>query len=179
MTVQLEQKTFESRAFRRALGQFRTGVCVVTTMVDDAPLGVTVSSFNSLSLDPPLVLFSIDHRSASRRAWIEAEGYAVHVLAENQQETSDRFAKSLSKKWEGVQFTRGCFDAPILPGAAALFECAACANYEAGDHTLLIGEVRTFHCSDHRRPLVFSKGRYAKLHLTEAAASIWPLDIHY
>jgi flavin reductase (DIM6/NTAB) family NADH-FMN oxidoreductase RutF len=178
MFIRVEQ-TFDTRAFRRALGQFPTGVCIVTAMVDNVPLGLTVSSFNSLSLDPPLILFSIDHRAASLSSWVEANGYAINVLAENQQEASNRFAKSLSNKWEGVQFARGCFDAPVLPGAAAVFECAAWARHKGGDHTLFIGEVRKFHTSVDRRPLVFGNGRYARLHLTELAAPIWPLDIHY
>ena len=98
---------FDQRALRQALGQFPTGVCVVTCSVDSRPLGMTMNSFNSLSLDPPLVLFSIDRRAASLSLWEKAQSYAVHVLSENQKDISDRFARPLSNKWEGVNFALG------------------------------------------------------------------------
>ncbi len=178
MTIKTEP-AFDTRAFRRALGHFPTGVCVVTSVVDGALLGMTVNSFNSLSLDPPLVLFSIDAGAASLSLWERAEGYAFNVLAENQKDLSDRFARSGSKKWEGTTYADGLFGAPLLPGVAAVLECAAWARHPGGDHVLFIAEVKRFRMSTDRRPLVFSKGRYAKLHETEFTASLWPLDIHY
>jgi len=103
-----ELKTaFDQQAFRQALGQFPTGVCVVTCTAEFERLGMTMSSFNCLSLDPPLILFSINRKAASLPLWEKAEGYAVHVLAENQKEISNRFAKSLSNKWEGTRFAHG------------------------------------------------------------------------
>jgi flavin reductase (DIM6/NTAB) family NADH-FMN oxidoreductase RutF len=140
---------------------------------------MTVSSFNSLSLDPPLVLFSVDRRSASLRSWEQAEGYAINVLADNQRDVSTRFAKSRANKWEGVSYATGCFGAPVLPGVAAVFECAAWARHDGGDHTLFIGEVRRFRAAADRHPLVFGKGRYATIQPTEFVAPLWPLDIHY
>ena len=101
------------------------------------------------------------------------------MLAENQKDVADRFAKSRSKKWEGVTYSAGFLDAPVLPGVAAVLECAAWARHEGGDHVLFIAEVKRFRTSSDRRPLVFSKGRYAELHQTEFTASLWPLDIHY
>ena len=92
MTVRMEPG-FDVRSFRRALGHFPTGVCVVTSQVDGARVGMTVSSFNSLSLEPPLILFSIDAGATSLPLWRKAEGYAVNVLAENQKDLSNRFAK--------------------------------------------------------------------------------------
>ena len=178
MTVRMEP-AFDLRSFRRALGHFPTGVCVVTSQVERARVGMTVSSFNSLSLEPPLVLFSIDGKGAGLPLWERAEGYAVNVLAENQKDLSDRFAKSGTNKWEGTTYADGLFGAPVLPGVAAVLECAARATHAGGDHVLFIAEVKLFWTSADRRPLVFSKGRYAKLHETEFAASIWPLDIHY
>ncbi len=178
MTVRVEP-AFDTRAFRQALGQFPTGVCVVTCVVEGVALGMTVSSFNSLSLDPPLVLFSIDRRAASLPLWERAEGYAVNVLAENQKDVSDRFATPLSKKWEGASYAPGLFGAPLLSGVATALECAAWSRHAAGDHLLFIAEVKRFRTSADRRPLVFGKGRYAKLHQTEFTASLWPLDIHY
>ena len=178
MTVRMEP-ALDTRAFRRALGHFPTGVCVVTSRVDGALVGMTVNSFNSLSLAPPLVLFSVDAGAASLPLWRRAEGYAVNVLAENQKDVSDRFAKTGGKKWEGTTYAQGLFGAPVLPGVAAALECAAWATQAAGDHVLFIAEVKRFRTAAGRRPLVFSNGRYAKLHETEFTASLWPLDIHY
>lgn len=178
MTIMTEP-IFDTRAFRQALGRFPTGVCVATTVVEGARLGLTVTSFNSLSLVPPLVLFSVDGGSPSLRLWEKAEGYALNVLSENQREASERFAKPRSNKWEGLSYVDGLFSAPVLPGVAALFECAAESRRVAGDHVLFIGEVKRFRVFSDRHPLVFHGGRYGKLHDTEFAASLWPLDIHY
>jgi flavin reductase (DIM6/NTAB) family NADH-FMN oxidoreductase RutF len=178
MTLRMEP-AFDARAFRHALGHFPTGVCVVTSRTDGGLVGMTVSSFNSLSLDPPLVLFSIDSGGASLPLWRRAEGYAVNVLAENQKDISDRFARSGVNKWEGTAYADGLFGAPILAGVAAALECAAWATHAGGDHVLFIAEVKRFRTGAGRRPLVFSNGRYAKLHETEFTASLWPLDIHY
>jgi flavin reductase (DIM6/NTAB) family NADH-FMN oxidoreductase RutF len=178
MTVTMEP-AFDTRSFRRALGHFPTGVCIVTAQVDAAPFGMTVSSFNSLSLSPPLVLFCIDDGAASLPDWRKAEGYAINVLAENQKDFSDRFARSRSNKWEGTAYAEGMFGAPLLPGAAVTLECSAWATHAGGDHILFIAEVRRFRMFGDRRPLVFHKGRYARLHDTEVAAALWPLDIHY
>jgi flavin reductase (DIM6/NTAB) family NADH-FMN oxidoreductase RutF len=173
------EPAFDVRSFRRALGHFPTGVCIVTSRVDDARVGMTVSSFNSLSLEPPLILFSIDAGTTSLPLWRQAKGYAVNVLADNQKDLSNRFAKSGSNKWEGATYAEGLFGAPLFLGVAATLECAAWATHAGGDHVLFIAEVKRFRTYADRRPLVFSKGRYAKLHETEFSASLWPLDIHY
>jgi flavin reductase (DIM6/NTAB) family NADH-FMN oxidoreductase RutF len=176
----IERETaFDVRAFRQALGQFPTGVCVVTCLAEGEQLGMTMSSFNSLSLDPPLVLFSIDRGSESLSLWRKAAAYAVNVLSENQKDISNRFAKPLSDKWEGVRFEQGCSGAPVLPGTAALFDCQPWAMHEAGDHVLFIAKVKYFRSFADRQPLVFGKGRYASMQSTEFTAPLWPLDIHY
>lgn len=169
---------FDGREFRRVLGQFPTGVCVVTCRGEEGNLGMTMSSFNSLSLDPPLVLFSIDDRALSLPQWRRAEGYAVNVLADNQQALSNRFARAGADKWQGTHFRPGHAGAPVLAGVAAAFECRPFAIHEGGDHLLFLAEVVRFSCEPDRRPLVFSKGRYARLEQTQDAAP-WPLDIHY
>jgi flavin reductase (DIM6/NTAB) family NADH-FMN oxidoreductase RutF len=173
------EAAFDPRAFRRALGQFPTGVCVVTCVADGERLGMTMSSFNSLSLDPPLVLFSIDGRAASLPLWERADGYAVNVLSENQREVSNRFARANSNKWEGARFSRGNYDPPVLNGVAAVFDCVPWARHDGGDHRLFIARVTGFRSSVDRAPLVFSGGRYATLQSTEFTAPLWPLDIHY
>ena len=165
--------------FRQALGQFPTGVCVVTCTADGERLGMTMSSFNSVSLDPPLVLFSIDRRAASLPQWLKAEVYAINVLSENQKDVSNRFARPRSNKWEAVQLASQSADAPVLPGVAAVFECIASTKYEAGDHMLFVAEVKRFASFADRMPLVFSQGRYALLQRTELLAPLWPLDLHY
>jgi flavin reductase (DIM6/NTAB) family NADH-FMN oxidoreductase RutF len=140
---------------------------------------MTMSSFNSLSLDPPLVLFSIDRRAASLPQWQAAAGYAVHVLAESQEALSNRFARPRSNKWEGVPWTAGHAGAPLLAGAACVFECDPFAQHDGGDHVLFLARVIRFSAHPDRRPLVFHQGRYSTLHKTDHAAALWPLDIHY
>lgn len=165
-------------ALRRALGQFPTGVCVMTTRVDGELLGMTMSSFNALSLDPALVLFSIDKRARGLPQWERAQAYAIHALAENQQDLSNRFARP-GAKWEGIAHTPGHGDAPLLPGAAARFECAAHTRHDGGDHVLFIARIVRFAAHADRHPLVFAQGRYASLDRGQAAPPLWPLDIHY
>ncbi|MBZ9791975.1 flavin reductase family protein [Rhizobium sp. 3T7] len=173
------EPVFNVRAFRQALGQFPTGVCVVTSMIGADKLGVTISSFNSLSLDPPLILFSIDRRAASLPLWRRAEGFTVNVLSENQEDLSNRFSRALTNKWEGIvcHMDSGC--GVDLPGAAALFHCARWAVHEGGDHLLFIGLVESFQSFGDRRPLVFSKGRYAALEDAFRNEASWPLAMHY
>lgn len=168
----------DPKAFRQALGQFPTGVCVVTCRGDGEDCGMTMSSFNSLSLDPPLVLFSVDKRALSLPQWEQAKGFAINILADNQQAISNRFARAGANKWEGTHFDRGFADAPILSGVAAVFECRPWALHDGGDHVLFIVEVLEIRAAPDRRPLVFSKGRYARLEQTQDTAP-WPLGIHY
>ena len=169
----------DGRALRRALGRFPTGVCVTTASVDGERLGMTMNSFGSLSLDPPLVLFSIDRRASSLSLWERAPGYAINVLAANQGAISDRFARPRTNKWEGIDFEAGLFDAPVLPGVAAAFECEAEIVHDGGDHRLFVGRILRFRADPDRAPLVFAGGRYQTLSAGEIAAPLWPLDIHY
>lgn len=170
---------FDVNAFRQALGQFPTGVCVVTSVIGMEKLGVTISSFNSLSLDPPLVLFSLDRRAASLAQWKQAAGYAINVLAENQADLSGRFSRALTNKWEGISCHREAEHGLVLPGIAAVFHCTPWAVHEGGDHLLFIGQVMSFRSFRDRRPLVFNKGRYAALEGDFPSNASWPLAIHY
>ncbi|UYV36479.1 flavin reductase family protein [Rhodobacteraceae bacterium D3-12] len=174
MSVSVE----DQRALRNAFGAFPTGVCIVTCSVDEEKLGMTMSSFNSLSLDPPLVLFSIDKRANGLPLWQRAEGYAIHVLSQEQTELSNRFARP-GNKWEGVKSQPGAFDVPLLSGAAAVFTCAADRVIDGGDHLLFIARVTEHRTDADRNPLVFAKGRYASLKLGEQMETDWPLAIHY
>jgi len=146
---------------------------------DGEDLGMTISSFNSLSLAPPLVLFSIGRQSHSLAKWLRATGYAIHVLADNQQALSTRFARALGNKWAALDFDRGHAGAPLLRGALARFECDAHAQHDGGDHVLFIAEVLRFTVFQNRAPLLSCRGRYAQVKPTDEPAPLWPLAIHY
>ncbi len=170
----------DRQAFRRALGQFVTGVAIVTADGPDGDMiGLTVSSFNSVSLDPPLILFSVDRGSHSLAALQAADGYAVNILNRRQADLSDRFATPGANKWEAVDYTRGHSNAPLLAGALARFECAPYAAHDGGDHVILIGRVIAFRASTEQEPLAFFRGRYTALDRHEDREPVWPLAIHY
>ena len=158
--------TFTERIFRDALGLFPTGVAVVTTITKDGTrIGATVSSFNSVSLLPPLVLFSIARTSNSFAAWSDAQTYAINILHEHQHAVSKQFARTLAEKWEGTAPLAGQTGALLIPGALASFECENYARYDGGDHLILVGKVcavTTTTASD-PRPLIFYRGSYQKI----------------
>ena len=149
---------FDSREFRRALGCFPTGVAVITTRdTDGRPVGLTCNSFSSVSLDPPLVQWSLRKNSRSLGAFQRAGRFAINVLAENQSDISAHFASPLEDKFDAhVLQQQGL---PVVEGCIAYFLCKTVAEYEAGDHILFIGEVQSF---DHHQqdPLVFYRGAY-------------------
>ena len=151
----------EARQFRDALGAFATGVTIVTT-VDEAgrDIGLTASSFNSVSLDPPMVLWSLSKRSSSLPAFMAAPYFAVHVLAHDQDQLSMRFAQRGIDRFDGLDLLRGQGGVPLLNGCAARFECRTEFKYEGGDHVIFVGRVETFEHS-RRTPLVFHGGQYA------------------
>lgn len=139
----VENTVLDVLAFRQVMARFPTGVTVVTTRgPDGAPLGLTVSSFTSVSLDPPLVLVCLDHASSSRAPLIGARSFAVNVLSAGQGGLAARFAAEPSVgRFDGVAWRPGPGGAPILSGVAAWVTCTPDAAYEAGDHTILVGRV--------------------------------------
>jgi 3-hydroxy-9,10-secoandrosta-1,3,5(10)-triene-9,17-dione monooxygenase reductase component len=153
--------TTASAEFREALGRFATGVTIVTTR-DEAgnDVGLTANSFSSVSLDPPMVLWSLSRRSLSLPTFMQTSYFAVHVLASNQDELSNRFATRGADKFSGLKIARGHGDIPLLADCSARFQCRSAYKYEGGDHVIFVGEVLTFDHSD-RKPLVFHGGRYA------------------
>jgi flavin reductase (DIM6/NTAB) family NADH-FMN oxidoreductase RutF len=167
------------RSFRDALGLFPTGVAVVTTITRDGThLGTTVSSFNSVSLSPPLVLFSIARSASSFAAWSEAETYAINLLQEHQDALSTRFARARTDKWEGIKPMVGQTGSLLIPGALASFECENYARYDGGDHLILVGRVcamTTASVTD-PRPLIFYRGSYQKIEFYETRT---PQDLDY
>ncbi len=154
---------FDPQAFRDALGSFVTGVTIVTAR-DEAgrPYGLTANSFNSVSLDTPMVLWSLSLRSGSLPVFRDADNWAVHVLAADQQAMSDRFARPGDGKFAGVEDVDGPEGAPLLAGYAARFGCRARFEYEGGDHAIFLGEVVDF---DRREadPLIYHGGRYGRV----------------
>ncbi len=145
---------------------FPTGVTVVTA-AEDPPVGVTVSSFNSVSLQPPLVLFSIGHDSTSLDALRSASGYAVNVLAASQEDISNRFARAGGDKWGEMTYELGYEGSPLIEGALAHFECRPHAVYDGGDHDIFVGEVVGHRHNPGEGPLVFFSGGYRGLSAAE------------
>lgn len=159
--------SFESREFRNALGLFATGVAVVTCVSESGEaLACTVSSFNSVSLDPPLVLFSLANSAVSIASWKQATHYGVTLLHNDQAELSNKFARPMTDKWKDVRPVEGpVTGVPMVPHAIAWFECESYRQYEGGDHTIFLGKVLSMHTRVHAdsSPLVFFKGRYRSL----------------
>ena len=131
----------ETDGFRRSLAEFATGVTVIATSVDGERFGLTSNSFASVSLEPPLVLWSIRRESKSFAAFAACSHFAVNILAEDQIELSQRFARSGPDKFRDLDCHAGEGGAPLFAGVAASFECVCSQTYEGGDHLVLIGEV--------------------------------------
>jgi flavin reductase (DIM6/NTAB) family NADH-FMN oxidoreductase RutF len=148
---------------RRALGRFVTGVTIVTCRDEHGePVGLTANSFNALSLDPPLVLWSLRESSSTIGAFTAATHFAVNVLAADQVELSRRFARPSSAKFDEGEWTDGQGGAPLLAGCVAVFECRRHSHHAAGDHMLFIGEVERIGGSA-SSPLVYHAGHYRTL----------------
>ena len=154
--------TLDRRDFRRALGTFATGVTIVTTRRShDEPIGLTVNSFGSLSLEPPLVLWSLSVGALSLPAFNEATHFAVHVLTAEQRDLSNLFSKAGEDKFAGLELEPGLGDVPLLPGCAARFQCRIENRYEGGDHVIVIGRVEEYEYDANSEPLLFCRGGYA------------------
>lgn len=151
----------DPRALRDAFATFTTGVTIVTTRNSaGAPFGVTVNSFNSVSLEPPLVLWSLAKTSRSLDAFQSAEYWAVHILSADQEALSTRFARTSENKFEGIELESGIQGTPLLPLCTTRLQCRTAFRYEGGDHIIFVGQIVAFDRSD-RAPLVFHGGKYA------------------
>jgi flavin reductase (DIM6/NTAB) family NADH-FMN oxidoreductase RutF len=149
---------FDARHFREALSQFATGVTVITTrLADGSFLGLTASSFNSVSLDPPLVLWSLGQNANSLPIFTENSHYVINVLAADQADLAERFSRRLSNRFEGVEFALSRTGLPILKGVAAWFECHNRSRYPEGDHVIFVGEVER--CDVHAQQALVFHGR--------------------
>lgn len=157
--------TFSSAQFRTALGMFATGVTIVTARTQEGNLvGLTANSFNSVSLDPPLVLWSLSRAAASLPAFRAGSHYAINVLGADQQALALRFASKNVDRFADVAFVDGAGGAPILAGAAATFECFNRSRYDEGDHVIFVGEVERCTRRDGASPLLYHGGKFYAEH---------------
>ena len=162
---QAQPPSFSAQEFRAALGMFATGVTIVTARsADGQVIGLTANSFNSVSLSPPLVLWSLSRAAASMGVFSAGSHYAINVLAADQKSLAERFAMKGADRWQGVTFDTGAGGAPLLHGAAASFECFNRSRYEEGDHVIFVGEVERCAHRAGASPLLFHGGRYFTEH---------------
>ncbi|MBI3523134.1 MAG: flavin reductase family protein [Betaproteobacteria bacterium] len=158
---------FDTRAFRSALGSFATGVTVITARgANDELAGLTVNSFASVSLDPPLVLWSLSLYSPALAVFQHCSHYAINVLAADQADLSEHFARPTKdrtgEKFHTLKFDTGMGGAPLLPGCCARFECRNETRHAGGDHLIFVGLVEKF-MREERAPLLFQGGQYRRL----------------
>jgi flavin reductase (DIM6/NTAB) family NADH-FMN oxidoreductase RutF len=154
---------FDARGFRNVLGRFPTGIAVVTCEPPGGmPVAMTINSFASVSLDPPLVLWSLDLGSECLPAFQTAPGYAVHFLTDEQQDLSVRFSKKDNHGLETIAYRTGKSGAPILDQCHAWLDCTIHARHEGGDHVILVGEVQALGEGD-GNPLIYYRGSYRGL----------------
>jgi 3-hydroxy-9,10-secoandrosta-1,3,5(10)-triene-9,17-dione monooxygenase reductase component len=165
-------KPINPALLRRALGAFVTGVTVVTTRTADGePVGLTVNSFNAVSLSPPLVLWSLSLHAASFNAFVCASHFVVNVLSAHQKSLSERFATTGGNKFAGVAWRSTLADMPLLEGTAASFTCRNAHQFPGGDHLIFLGEVIAFERAA-RAPLVYTNGGYAELRETSRTSGV-------
>lgn len=155
--------------FKRALGQFASGVTIITTLdAQGRPTGLTASAFTSVSLAPPMILVCVAHSSNSYPSLQAARRFAVNILSQGQDKLSNRFATSSipgPEKFDGVEFRKSALGLPLLEGAIVHIECTTAHAYPGGDHTIFVGQVEAAHVADAPsvEPLLYYRGRYGRL----------------
>ncbi len=154
----------DPRSLRDALGNFATGVTVVTTMAaGDAPVGLTANSFTAVSLEPPLLLVCPSRSAATTSALEECEYFAINVLQKGQEELSNLFATKGTDRFAETEFETWDHDVPIIRDALASFECRKFAVHDGGDHLILVGEITRARYATHGEPLLFYRSQYSQL----------------
>jgi len=157
-----DSSPIDPRDFRTALGTYATGVTIITAAgADGKPYGLTCNSFASVSLNPPLVLWSLVLYSSSLSVFQNASHFAVNVLGVSQQALSNKFAKSSEDKFVGVEWTPGVGNAPLLKDSVANFQCRAVNRYYGGDHVIFLGAVEAY-AYNRNEPLLFARGGYGR-----------------
>lgn len=154
----------EPAEFRRALGHFATGVTVITTQHQNQLHGTTVSSFCSLSLDPPLVLVCLDRQATIHDLVVASETFGVNILADHSEQISRHFARRTPDKFAEIAYGLGQLGVPLLEDALATLECRLVKRYPGGDHSIFIGEVVSVQARAYARPLLFFRSKYGQLH---------------
>jgi flavin reductase (DIM6/NTAB) family NADH-FMN oxidoreductase RutF len=149
-----------ARDFRSALGCFSTGVTVVTCATPDGPIGITVNSFASVSLDPPLVLWSAAKGSSRYAAFAGASHFVIHIMGADQEDIAAGFARA-GHAFDGVRWSENTDGAPVIADCLAHFECATDRMHDGGDHTIILGRVRRVSCRD-GDPLLFALGKFGR-----------------
>lgn len=151
--------------YRKALGCFATGVTIVTTLDQEgAPVGLTVNSFNSVSLSPALILWSLKRSSGNLQNFLNCKSFCVNVLSEDQADLATQFAASGVEKFDGVRWRNSAGGVPRLNECTAFFDCAMYGHHNGGDHEIFIGEVMEFGSRASRPPLMFVNGEFTSLH---------------
>jgi flavin reductase (DIM6/NTAB) family NADH-FMN oxidoreductase RutF len=157
-----DNSPIDPRDFRNALGTYGTGVTIITaTAADGKPYGITCNSFASVSLNPPLVLWSLGVYSSSLTVFQNASHFTVHVLGTSQQALADKFARSSEDKFAGVEWAPGLGNAPVLAESVAHFQCRSVNRYYGGDHVIFLGAVEAY-AYDAGQPLLFARGTYGR-----------------
>lgn len=157
-----DSSPIDPRDFRNALGTYGTGVTIITaTAADGKPYGITCNSFASVSLNPPLVLWSLGIYSSSLAVFQNASHFTVHVLGNSQQALANKFAKSTEDKFAGVDWAPGLGNAPVLAESVANFQCRSVNRYYGGDHVIFLGAVEAY-AYNSGEPLLFARGTYGR-----------------
>jgi flavin reductase (DIM6/NTAB) family NADH-FMN oxidoreductase RutF len=160
----MPNSNFSTTDLRNALGSFATGVTIITTLGSNGQkVGMTANSFNSVSLDPALVLWSIGRDTNCFEDFIAADAFAIHILADNQMDISNRFAKTGADRFAGLETSEGRSGVPLLTHYSSCFQCNIEHQYDGGDHVILVGRVLEF-TDRGLKPLVFHRGGYRELH---------------
>lgn len=155
---------FSERDFRDCVGCFATGVTVITIKCDEEKYrGITINSFASVSLNPPLVLFSLDKAAHSYEPFINSDVFNINILSEKQQEVSEEFATPSVVDWDKIDYSLGENDSPLLTGSIAYIECEKYQEFDGGDHTIFVGRVAKLKKVSNEKPLLYFHGNYAQI----------------
>jgi flavin reductase (DIM6/NTAB) family NADH-FMN oxidoreductase RutF len=163
--MSLPSTVIEPLSFREALGHYASGITVITSHIDDEPIGFTCQSFYSVSMSPPLVSFSVMSSSASYPKIRQAGRFAVNILSDEQVKISNQFARRGTDKWHGVEWQESPLGNPIIVGSLHWLDCEIYAEHAAGDHLIVIGEVKALNLQEASatQPLLYFKGQYCNI----------------
>lgn len=163
--MSLSSTAIEPLSFREALGHYASGITVITSLIDGNPIGFTCQSFYSVSMNPPLVSFSVMSSSASYPGIRSAGRFAVNILSGEQVGVSNRFARKGTDKWQGVDWQVSPLGNPVIAGSLHWLDCEIHAEHVAGDHLIVVGEVKALNVQDAvaTQPLLYFKGQYCNL----------------